>query len=416
MRQARRNTGWILGLIVLGIVGGWRGAAHAATAGPPAEAAGAVNAFGFDLIRQLGRPEENVLISPYSIETALAMTRAGALGRTAEQMGRVLHLAGSGGAINAAFANLQTAVQEQPKPAQRATGALRVANGLWAQDGFPFQPAFRQTAEQVYGAQANAVDFQGNPEGARQAINGWVSKVTEGKIVDLVPGGGVSSLTRLVLVNALYFKSAWAFEFSPHATHVDTFYVGGRQESGVSTMHLREKLFIAETDALQCLQLPYASGQASMWIVLPRKRDGLAALERWITPERLDELGGKASFQDVAVALPRFTFRSEFSLSTALKALGMRDAFGPEADFSGMTTGKDLKLSEVYHQTYVAVTEQGTEAAAATAARMDLPTARIGREGPRPVFFTADHPFLVFIRHDASGVVLFQGRVTNPNP
>ena len=380
---------------------------------PTAPIGQAVTDFGFDVVRRVGRPTENLLVSPYSLATALAMVRSGAKGKTLEQMTQVLHLTGIPGSVDHRFGALQQQIVGTGEN-RASSGALRVANGLWAQAGYPFLPAFQQTAEEAYRAQVASADFKKNPDGERQAINGWVAKATADKILDLIPAGGVTQDTRLVLANALYFKNDWEKKFDPHQTHDTDFFVRGGTKAQVSTMSLHRLFAYAETDALKLLQMPYASGGCSMWIVLPKQQNGLGGVEQSLIPNMLDDIMRKAKIEDVVVSLPKFTFRSRFRLADTLRALGMPDAFSREADFSGMTAGKELKLAEVYHQTYVAVAEQGTEAAAATAASMMLAMAPQNPDLPKPVLFIADHPFLVFIRHDASGAMLFQGRVTDP--
>jgi len=374
----------------------------------------AVSAFGFDVFREAGKPGENLLVSPYSLATALAMVRAGSQGRTFVQMDAALRLAGIG-AVDRGFAALQDSLQTTVSVVGRPSNTIRVTNGVWVDAGFPILPGFRQTAEGPYTARVTAADFRRRPEPTRVEVNGWVADQTEGKIKDLIPAGGVTDLTRLLLVNALYFKNAWEKPFDRAATSDEAFFLQGTQEASVPTMHLRRLFLYGASESLQLLQMRYESGDTSMWIVLPKQRDGLLGVESWLTADRLEALVRDAAMQDVAVALPKFTFRSTFALAKTLTALGMRDAFDGHADFSALSTSKELCLSEVYHQTFVDVTEHGTEAAAATAASMSLAMA-MPRERPNPIPFVADHPFLVFIRHDPSGAILFQGRVTNPRP
>jgi serpin B len=404
---------WLCGVLLVGLV--WStGPVHGAPPPDRATVAQAVNAFGFGVMRQAGQGSENLLVSPYSIATALAMVRAGAQGRTLTQMDAGLGLGGIAG-VDAGFGAIQGSLQSLKNGKGKGEGILRAANGLWAQEGYSFLPAFRQTAEGPYRGKVHSADFTKEPERARRAINGWVEEVTADKIMDLIPKDGVGANTRLVLANALYFKDTWDRPFEASHTHDDVFFVRGKTKDAVPTMSRRGRYLYAETEALQLLALPYTGRDSTMWIVLPKKRDGLGKVEGSLTAEGLWALERTATLTDVVVALPKFTFRSRMGLSGALKALGMTDAFGRDADFSKMTGGKDLKLAEAYHQTYLAVAEEGTEAAAATAATMELTTAR-QPEGPQPVTFIADHPFLLFIRHEATGVTLFQGRVTTPKP
>ncbi len=286
---------------------------------------------------------------------------------------------------------------------------LSVANALWAQKGYQFLRAFLNTTTTNYGAGLNQVDFVSATEAARKTINDWVEKKTEGKIKDLIKPGVFNTLTRLVLTNAIYFKGNWARQFEKVETKDSPFTVARDKNVTVPMMSQKAQFAYAETETLQLLELPYAGDQLSMVILLPKELDGLADLEKSLTPGSLRECLQGLRKQEVVVQVPRFKLTSEFSLARVLASMGMTDAFSREADFSGMTGDTELFISAVIHKAFVDVNEEGTEAAAATAVVMTLKSAPL-----RPPIFRADHPFLFLIRDNQSGSILFLGRVVNP--
>ena len=361
--------------------------------------------FALDLYQQLRHNAGNLFFSPYSISTALAMTYAGARGDTATQMAQTLHFPLAGERLHEAFAalgRLLNAVQE------RGDVLLSVANALWPQAGYHFLASFLDLVKRFYGLSITPLDFA-EPDKARAQINAWVEEETGDKIKELIRPGMLDSLTRLVLTNAIYFKGNWAHPFDRAKTKQAPFWLTAKRAVDVPMMAQKQDFEYAETAELQMLSLPYVGGALSMVLLLPREMDGLARLEDALTTENLKAWGRYLSSREVEVFLPRFELGSTFNLSGVLTGMGMRDAFGEEADFSGMTGGRDLYISEVVHKAYVAVNEEGTEAAAATAvlmARMALP--------PCPATFKADHPFIFLIRDNFVGGILFLGRVVAP--
>jgi serpin B len=362
------------------------------------------NAFAFDLYGQLRAEKGNLFFSPYSISTALAMTYAGARADTETEMAKTLHFSLGQDKLHRAFHRLNREVVGGEKKRYK----LVTANALWGQQGYKFLPAFLKVMQDDYDGGLRQVDFVNATEPARQAINAWVEKQTKEKVKDLIPKGVLTDLTRLVLTNAIYFKAGWQSTFDERSTHKADFHLGAGKTVSVPMMtqtaefpHLREKDFAA-------LELPYRDNELSMVILLPGRRDGLAAFEKGLTAGKVDGLLKRLRATRVAVSLPRFEVTSQFKLNDALQSLGMRTAFIPRgANFSGMD-GKDKKLflQAVMHKAYVKVNEQGTEAAGATAVV-------IGQDSLPPQF-RADHPFVFLIRHKATGSILFLGRVSEP--
>lgn len=374
------------------------------------------NALAADLYARLATGTKgNLFFSPSSIDTALAMTYAGAAGNTADQMAKTLHFTLPPDKLNGAFAELLNTLYPQRQHIKKGLPPayqLVVANALWGQKGFAFKPDFTQLLQNSYGAGMNEVDFA-QAEQARKTINDWVATQTRDKIKDLIAKGILDGQTRLVLTNAIYFKSDWAQKFSKSATADGQFNVTADNSATVPMMHLTHRFDYFENDDLQLLEMPYKQNALSMIVILPKKADALGNVEKGMTAENLAKwLEGKTP-TSTAVTLPKFTFSSDFMLADKLKAMGMTDAFDPEkADFSGMTSQGKLFISAVIHKAFVAVDEDGTEAAAATAVIMA--GKGIAGNPEQPKVFKADHPFIFLIRHNYTGEILFLGRLVNP--
>lgn len=416
----------VLLLTVVAVCGGCRSfAAKPAQTNLSDEAklvAGGNNDFALQLYGQLRNEKGNLFFSPYSISTALAMTYAGAKGRTQEQMAQVL-----------CFPTSQEVMQKlaesreplTPESFARAFGAivrdlnqrggrgsyeLRVANALWGQQDYQFLASFTKRVESEYGGHLDRVNFVSAAETARQTINAWVEKQTNDKIKNLIAPDVLDNLTRLVLTNAVYFKGNWAAQFKKDRTTDEPFALldGGKVQVPMMTQEAR--FGYAETDTLQILEMPYVGEDLSMVVLLPKETAGIGALEKTLTGENLSKWLAAVRQQEVNVALPKFKTTQRLDLKAVLQTLGMTDAFSLKADFSGMTGQPDLLISAVIHQAYVDVNEEGTEAAAATAVVMSLKSAVPDRV---PVF-RADRPFLFLIRDARSGSILFLGRMMNP--
>ncbi len=362
-------------------------------------------AFALDLYRKLRTVEGNLFLSPYSISTALAMTYAGARGNTQAQMAQALHFTLYEPQLHAAFASLEARLADIA-----ATGAiqLRVANALWPHQDYALREAFLALVRQCYGVQITPLDYAA-AEKARDTINAWVEEKTAHKIRDMIPPGLLNALTRLVLVNAIYFKGDWARQFDPQATGDAPFWIAPDEQVQVPMMRQKREFWYGEYDGLQALKLPYADYGLSMLLLLPKERDGLAALEERLTVENLAQWTRRLWHSEVRVFLPRFEITFSFEVNDPLQDLGMIDAFGGQADFSAMDDKKLLYISAVLHKAFVAVNEQGTEAAAATA----IVTTALSPPMPAPVF-CADHPFVFMILEENTGSILFLGRVVNP--
>ena len=368
-------------------------------------------AFALDLFHELRRTDGNLFFSPHSISTALAMTYAGARGETAAEMARVLHFTLPAEQLFPAFNALDLALQPgQPKEKEQPL-ELQGANALWGQQGYTFRSEFLDLLAQNYGAGMRLVDFKTAPEAARQAINQWVSEQTKNRIQDLIAPGVIDTLTRLVLVNAIYFKGGWLYPFDPPATQEAPFTrLDGSQVNVPSMIWPKaETVRYAQGAGYQLVELPYQGGNAVMTILLPDAGQ-FAAFEEKLTAAQLTTLLSSLSPQAVKVAMPRFRNESAFDLTQTLGKLGMSTALSDAADFSGMTGQRDLFISAVVHKAFVEVNENGTEAAAATAAIVGLTAA----PAQQPLEVKIDRPFIYLIRDTQTGAVLFVGLMLDP--
>ena len=338
----------------------------------------------------------NVALSPFSVAVALGMTLAGAAGQTRGEMEDVL---GGGDGLGDATRVLEDTGDDV---------VLDVANALFAQAGLSWRPDFLDTLADDFAAEPRMVDFA-ETEAARGTINRWTSERTHERIPEIVPTGVLTAESRLVLVNALYFKAPWAEPFWEQSTADADFHLDDGSAVPVPTMRLALHAATGTGDCWRSVRLDYAGGRTAMTVLLPEpgRRQELEALVAAGTWDALLDVPDGAR---VDVSLPRFTFRTGAGLGAALSALGMPTAFGDDADFSGMTEAEDLKISEVLHEVFIAVDEAGTEAAAATAVVMQRAA---GIPAP-PEPFVVDRPFL-FVIHDVEhGTPLFVGRVADP--
>ena len=370
------------------------------------------NAFALDIYQSLRSQDGNLILSPYSISLALAMTYAGARGETESQMAQVLHF-GPQTATHTSFNELDLDVAQRGKkgldPDQEPM-KLSIANAVWAEQNFPFLPDYLDMIAVNYGAGIHLADFVNQFDPTRKEINNWVSDQTEDKINDLLPDGSVGPDTRMVLVNAIYFKADWLDQFDADSTEDAPFHLLDGSEVTVDMMN-QDMYGVPYTqgNGYQALELAYAGESAAMDIIVPD--DGrFEEFESSFDQETFDAILNEMQPVSASLGLPKFDFTKDFNLSNTLKDMGMPDVFDRDrADFSGMTGGKDLFIGNVLHKAFVAVDEEGTEAAAATAVIMETTSA--------PMFdvsLTIDRPFIFLIRDKVTGQILFIGRVLNP--
>ena len=362
-------------------------------------------AFAFDLYAKLKGEKGNFFYSPFSISAALSMTSTGAMEETLKQMTKTLHLpANPHPGFGELIAKLNAA---DPKAYQ-----LSVANSLFGQKGYPWLPSFLDVTNKYYQAGLKEVDYM-QPEGARKQINDWVETKTNKKITDLMPAGSIGTDTRLVLVNAIYFKGNWNTPFDAKKTQKAAFHVSATEQADVQMMSVKNHFHYFENADMQLVAMPYAKNELSFVILLPRKQDGIADLEKKYTGNAISQWMNLGSgTPDVTVQMPKFKLEAKFDLGDQLAAMGMSDAFSAnKANFAGMDGKRDLYIQKVIHKSFIEVNEEGTEAAAATGIAMAMKAMPAPKA---PLIVRCDHPFTFMIVDNATSSVLFAGRYGEP--
>ncbi len=370
-----------------------------------AELASGNSTFAFNLYRALSHNDDNIFLSPYSISAALAMTYAGAEGVTEEEMAEVLEFSLPNELLHSSFNLLDhrlTAVAEAD-----STFSLHIVNALWGQTGHSFLPEFIQTLSVNYGAGISQLDFSSDPESCREAINEWVMEQTEDRIENLIPGGILSTATKLVLTNAIYFKAQWFFQFDEMGTAERPFHLIGGELVNVSMMSQTEHFQAASGEGYRAIELPYSNGTMSMLVIIP-DIDRFTEIENHLGNDLLDEIDAGLTDGNLYLNMPKFKTESAFQLEDVLSGMGMPSAFGMSADFTGMDSSGTLYIASVIHKAFIALDENGTEAAAATAVIMEKMNGEACRE------FLINSPFIYLIRDRSTGTILFIGRVLNP--
>jgi serine protease inhibitor len=366
------------------------------------------NAFGLDVYGRLRAAGGNLFFSPYSIAQVLTMASAGANGRTAAQMGTVLHSAFPQDRLHPAANALDLALGS--RGGSEGGFKLQIANTVWGQRDHAFRPEFLDILAANYGAGLRLLDFKTAPEAARAAINATIAQQTQDKIKDVFPPRSIDETTRLVLANAIYFNAKWLSPFRNWATRDGPFNTAEDGTVIVPMMHQEQTYAYGAGEGYQAVSLPYRGG-VSILVLLP-DTGRLDVFESAFSAERLKTIAESLAPRLVILALPKFEYRSDsIRLSEPLTAMGMADAFDRRAaDFSRMDGTRKLFISNAFHKAMVRVDEDGTEAAAVTAMEAQLTSARI-----HPTLtLVVDRPFVFVIRDDESGAILFVGRIMNP--
>jgi serpin B len=394
----------------------WPMPARAAAPTADVKAVGqAANQFAFDIYQKLASDPGNIIFSPYSIDTALGMLDVGARGDTHTELAAAMHQPQlDPAAFQAAMGQLIQQFQ-----ASKAAGSaapvkgyeLHVADALWGQKGVTWLPAYLDAMKTNFAAGLESLDFSNEPV-ARKTINDWVSAQTADRIKDLIPSGAIKDNTRMVLTNAVYFKADWQTKFKSSKTHDGDFHADGKTAViQAPLMNQTANFDYMDNDQLQAVRMPYVGDDVAMIVLLPKSTGGLPAVEKALDAKLLDGVTAAFKSQQVNITLPKFKANQTLPLNGTLAALGIKKAFTNQADFSGMTGSRDLYLSSAIHKAFIAVDEDGTEAAAATG----LMVAGMAMRVPPPAIeFKADHPFLLLLTDTKTGVVLFIGRVENP--
>lgn len=364
------------------------------------------NAFAIELYKKLAAESDgNIVVSPYSIRTALAMTYAGARGETAEEMAKVLGFGDLGERVHDAQHVLARKLSRNLNVGRQE---YRSQNSLWLNNRTHFKGDFLRIAKSSYDAQATGVDFDSSPESAVGAINQWVVKETNGRIRHLLESRDVPEGTQLILANATFLKGLWQYPFDSTKTADATFHTSPNRTVKVKMMQHKIATSFWEGDGLKVAFIPYQNNSASMMLIVPDRVDGLVALESKLTSNMVDTWYTKQAEVLLSLRFPRLTVDNKRDLVPSLKAMGMAQAFNEKADFSGITS-QGIGLSKVIHEATIEVNEEGAEAAAATAVVGVVP---IGPQViPKSRELNVDRPFCFAIYDHTTRSILFLGRV-----
>lgn len=372
--------------------------------------------FAAAFYQQIREKEGNIIFSPFSISLALSMTLAGAESSTEKAMMNALQYSLPEDQVHPAFNELLLAIEasekQKPEESNGSEFQLNIANSIWGQSGYPFKSDFLDTLARHYGAGMYNVDYQTDPESARELINQWIEDETENKIKDLIPQGAINQLTRLVLANAIYFNGSWRYPFDQDATEPAPFNLLDGTTTTVNMMKLEdERLAYTSGNTYQAVQLPYLSPDFVMTIFVP-DQGAYEDFEAELSAEMIKTIPAELLGQPVNLQMPSFDFTTSTNAKDPLSALNMAEAFmSDKADFSGITDVEDIYISDVLHKATITVDEEGTEAAAATVVIMRAESAPVEEE---PISLVIDRPFLFLIQHQPTGTILFMGRVLQP--
>ncbi len=368
------------------------------------ESSVASNQFGIQLYRKIyGESEQNIALSPLGLHQSMAMVAEGAGGTTLTELRQGLYLDRNSRQLGKTEFNKSTDGIE-----------LLMLNQIFARKGRIYLPAFLKTLKSVYAAKLETLDYEKSPEAATQHINQWVMKATKGKISDLIPPGAVKKNTELVLANAVYFNAKWASPFEAAANQKGDFVYKGR--TPVTFMNQGGQFFYAENERFQLLEMPYDHPSWKMIVVLPKGAIDLCRFEDELSETSLEALLDKRQKRRLLISIPKFKIERTFDLETSFRQMGIAEAFDMDlANFSKMRKtrpGENIYLSKVIHKSYFAVDEEGTEAAAASAALM---VAGSAMPTEKPIVFKADRPFFYMIRDESTNSILFMGRLMRPD-
>lgn len=371
------------------------------------------NQFAFSLYKALSEEssaDSNMFYSPFSVSSAMAVVYEGARGQTADEISSVFYYPKSIETLRDGFFEINSGINRKDSDYELST-----ANGLWAEETYPFLDSYINAANDYYSAKTVNLDFINSPEKSRFIINEWAEEKTGEKIANLIPEGMINPLTRLVITNAVYFKGEWVKQFDINETKEALFTTASGKSVKTELMQRTDKNAVfgyAETDSIQVLKMNYDSegGKKLSMVVLLPKENSLSKADEYLTAEKFSSLVNSLESEQVEVFIPKFKLETEYLLSEILYKMGMPLAFSDNADLSGMDGTQNLFISDVVHKAYVDVNEQGTEAAAATAVLVQLKSMT---KEPVAVFY-ADHPFIFVILDDETGNIIFMGRICNP--
>ncbi|XP_050771859.1 ovalbumin-like [Gymnogyps californianus] len=376
--------------------------------------------FCFDVFKELKvqHVNENIFYSPLSIISALSMVYLGARENTRAQIDKVVHfdkITGFGETIESqcgtsvgVHTSLQDMFTQITKP--RDNYSLSFASRLYAEETYPILPEYLQCVKELYKGGLETISFQTAADQARELINSWVESQTNGMIKNILQPSSVDPQTEMVLVNAIYFKGMWEKAFKDEDTQAVPFRMTEQESKPVQMMYQIGSFKVAAvpSEKMKILELPYASGELSMLVLLPDDVSGLEQLETAITFEKLVEWTSSNTMEErkIKVYLPRMKIEEKYNLTSVLMALGITDLFSSSANLSGISSAESLKISEAVHEAFVEIYEAGSAVVGSTGAETEVTS--VSEE------FRADHPFLFLIKHNPTNSILFFGRCFSP--
>lgn len=364
-----------------------------------------ISDFGIDLYKQTASQGQNMVISPFSISPTLSMVGLGAKGETQQQMSKTLH---SNLGSKQHYKQMGELLQHMQEHKQVE---ICITNRLWLEQTYKVLRRYRRKLDRYFDAEVQLLNFKQQPEMGRSTINTTIKDDTKGYITELLPHGSITPTTSLVLTNAIYFKGKWAKEIKPDQTKRRDFKLGDGNIIQCPTMYVESEFPMYMGDGFKALQMDYQGNGLSLLIILPDENIAIGDFEqRFSNTLYQNTLDGLEVDDKVKVYLPKFKINTGLSLKPTLSKMGMPIAFGGGADFSGMSGAKDLCIGNVYHKAYIEVSEEGTVAAAATAATMVRKSAM-----SRDKVFRADRPFIFVLKDNQSGTMLFVGKVERPS-
>lgn len=364
-----------------------------------------VSAFTFQMYQKVAEKEKgNIFFSPYSISSAMAMTYVGAANETQNQIASTLHFTKDTKALATSMGGLhQSLLSKNGKGLE-----LSISNRVWVEQTYKVKCSYKRTLKKRFKTSFGKADFIGNFQLERVKINDAVATDTKSLIKDLIPQGGLSPITRLVLTNAIYFKGKWEKQFNPERTRKGDFYVDNSTTVSAQYMSSKEQYNYYEDETLMAVELPY-SNDITMLVILPAEGTTISDLGKTLNQQKYQAITSELYSDEVSLMLPKFKSEASLTLSNTLKEMGMPIAFTDDADFTGISNRNDLKITDVFHKAFIEVSEEGTEAAAATAVVVGV------KSMPMTRTFKANRPFIYIIRDTKTGTPLFIGRLMNPN-
>lgn len=361
------------------------------------------NKFTFDIYQKLKNTEPNLVFSPHSIYSALSMVYIGAKNNTAEELREVFHFNPNIQEFSKSYQQLNL-----PEKDSKSEKYFYNANSLWIQDGLILKPKFLDANKSYFSASLNQTDFINKTEESRIKINKWVSDNTKNRINDLLSASAIDRATRLVLVNAIYFKSSWKYPFNEKNNYTD--YFQADKQTCIEVEYMKKKLITRyyQDRYVQVIDIPYETRDISLMIILPNSLRKLNRLEKKLDYEYYSHILQNKERKSVNLSLPKFDIESSFELIKVLKQLGVKSAFSDAADFSGISDEK-LYISSIAHKANITANEKGTEAAAATAVMMRKMSVNLEN-----VDFKVNKPFLFILKNNQTNHIYFIGKITNP--